>query len=224
MNERDELRRAVLESPHDDLPRLIFADRIQEDGEDELAEFVRVQCELATILADTPERFHHNLDMTLDTQDLDQQRWKHEIWGLQKRENELWKVVGDSFDVYGMQSRMGWEKTDGEQNVCVVRRGFIDEIRLPLTNYIGRAVALFSEHPIERVILAGCIPTPEPPMGDFVVYRSRPDHLGPLWPIMHPDDPDVAFVDYIGLSRLLDIVSIAAVTYGRQQAGLGSLV
>lgn len=45
-----ELRRAflgaVLASPGDDVPRLIFADALDEDG-DPLGEFIRVQCELA---------------------------------------------------------------------------------------------------------------------------------------------------------------------------------
>lgn len=38
---------AVLARPEDDLPRLVFADYLDENGEPERAEFVRVQCELA---------------------------------------------------------------------------------------------------------------------------------------------------------------------------------
>jgi uncharacterized protein (TIGR02996 family) len=39
--------RAIVAAPDDDLPRLIFADWLDEYGEGERAEFIRVQCELA---------------------------------------------------------------------------------------------------------------------------------------------------------------------------------
>jgi uncharacterized protein (TIGR02996 family) len=47
MSERDALMQAVLAAPDDDAPRLVFADWLDEHGEPERAEFVRVQCELA---------------------------------------------------------------------------------------------------------------------------------------------------------------------------------
>jgi uncharacterized protein (TIGR02996 family) len=46
MNERDCFMKAICESPDDDLPRLVFADWLEEHGEGERAEFIRVQCEL----------------------------------------------------------------------------------------------------------------------------------------------------------------------------------
>jgi uncharacterized protein (TIGR02996 family) len=50
------LWRAVVADPHDDAPRLILADWIEEHGEPERAEFVRVQCRLAALDEDAPER------------------------------------------------------------------------------------------------------------------------------------------------------------------------
>jgi uncharacterized protein (TIGR02996 family) len=47
MTEREALLRAVCESPDDDTPRLVFADWLDEHGEPERAEFIRVQIELA---------------------------------------------------------------------------------------------------------------------------------------------------------------------------------
>jgi uncharacterized protein (TIGR02996 family) len=41
------LWRAVVADPHDDAPRLILADWLEEHGQPERAEFIRVQCELA---------------------------------------------------------------------------------------------------------------------------------------------------------------------------------
>jgi len=43
MTERDAFIRHMLEDPLDDAPRLIFADWLEENGEAELAEFIRVQ-------------------------------------------------------------------------------------------------------------------------------------------------------------------------------------
>jgi uncharacterized protein (TIGR02996 family) len=43
MNEREALLKAVCENPYDDAPRLVFADWLQEHGEEERAEFIRVQ-------------------------------------------------------------------------------------------------------------------------------------------------------------------------------------
>lgn len=43
---------AIIASPDDDLPRLVFADFLEETGDSERAEFIRVQCELAGGVAD----------------------------------------------------------------------------------------------------------------------------------------------------------------------------
>jgi len=47
--DRVALLSAVLAAPPDDAPRLVLADWLDENGEPDLAEFVRVQCELARL-------------------------------------------------------------------------------------------------------------------------------------------------------------------------------
>src|ERR1700719_4532281 len=47
---------AILEAPDDDLPRLVYADWLDEHGDPARAEFVRVQCELARPGADDGRR------------------------------------------------------------------------------------------------------------------------------------------------------------------------
>lgn len=49
MTERDALLHAVCENPEDDTPRLALADWLDEHGEDDRAEFIRLQIELATM-------------------------------------------------------------------------------------------------------------------------------------------------------------------------------
>jgi uncharacterized protein (TIGR02996 family) len=46
----------ILEHPDDDAPRLVFADWLDDHGEAERAEFIRLQCELARLGEDDPRR------------------------------------------------------------------------------------------------------------------------------------------------------------------------
>src|SRR5581483_6308863 len=48
--------RAIAEHPDDDLPRLVYADWLDEHGEPERAEFIRVQIELERMPFDDPRR------------------------------------------------------------------------------------------------------------------------------------------------------------------------
>jgi uncharacterized protein (TIGR02996 family) len=45
----DAFLQAIIESPDDDTPRLIYADWLEEHGQPERADFIRVQCELAHV-------------------------------------------------------------------------------------------------------------------------------------------------------------------------------
>lgn len=47
---------AIRDAPEDDTPRLIYADWLHDNGEPERAEFIRVQCRLAKMEEDDPER------------------------------------------------------------------------------------------------------------------------------------------------------------------------
>jgi uncharacterized protein (TIGR02996 family) len=47
LSQHEAFLRAIFDAPDDDTPRLVYADFLQENGEDDRAEFIRVQCELA---------------------------------------------------------------------------------------------------------------------------------------------------------------------------------
>ena len=49
MSDRDALFRAILAAPDDDAPRLVFADWLDEHGDPDRAEFIRVQCRMARL-------------------------------------------------------------------------------------------------------------------------------------------------------------------------------
>src|SRR5260370_19777710 len=48
--------RTIQEQPHDDAPRLVFADWLEEHGDTARAEFIRVQIDLAGLGNDDPRR------------------------------------------------------------------------------------------------------------------------------------------------------------------------
>jgi uncharacterized protein (TIGR02996 family) len=56
MRDDEAFLRAICDNPDDDLPRLIYADFLDEHGDGERAEFIRVQCELARPVDDS-QRF-----------------------------------------------------------------------------------------------------------------------------------------------------------------------
>jgi uncharacterized protein (TIGR02996 family) len=45
----DDFLQAIIDNPDDDLPRLVYADRLEENGEQDRADFIRVQLELARV-------------------------------------------------------------------------------------------------------------------------------------------------------------------------------
>ena len=56
MTDHDAFLAAIIARPDDDLPRLVYADYLDEQADADRAEFVRVQCELARLPADDPAR------------------------------------------------------------------------------------------------------------------------------------------------------------------------
>jgi uncharacterized protein (TIGR02996 family) len=76
MSEREALYRAVCERPDDDLPRLVFADWLDEHGEHNRAAFIRAQCELEQLPPASPEAarlmaVHYELLKRTDWEDVD---------------------------------------------------------------------------------------------------------------------------------------------------------
>jgi uncharacterized protein (TIGR02996 family) len=52
----DDFLQAIIESPDDDAPRLVYTDWLDEHGDADRAEFIRVQCELAKLPTPNPRR------------------------------------------------------------------------------------------------------------------------------------------------------------------------
>lgn len=131
---------AVLAAPDNDLPRKILADYWQEHGQEERAEFVRVQCELAGLPGDpsTP----HPLDNLVELE-----RKRH----LRRRERELLSWGNADAWFCGTLFKLVNVRHDAVINVHVadmpenspnaadltVHRGFIEAVALPLAAFVG---------------------------------------------------------------------------------------
>src|SRR5438045_2176597 len=72
--------RAIWDTPHDDGPRLIYADWLEERG-DPRGEFIRVQCELARRGAQDTARLRARERKLAEAHAKD---WLGPLWGMQK--------------------------------------------------------------------------------------------------------------------------------------------
>jgi len=79
--ERSALMRTICESPDDDTPRLVFADWLQEHGEDERAEFIRLQCQLAS-MKEWDESYHSVRLRVHAIGTRCQEQWDSECWDV----------------------------------------------------------------------------------------------------------------------------------------------
>ena len=166
------LLRAVLDAPDDDLPRLAYADVLEERGDDARAEFVRVQLELARL-----RRLGCHEGEECDATDQCAECGREvEAIRLEYREREMFTSHADSVMwqdgsvVFGvtLPGRVnGWSPTQvscrlptGEEARLLFRRGFVERVEMPTDAFLAHAKALFSRHPVTEVMLADREPYP----------------------------------------------------------------
>jgi uncharacterized protein (TIGR02996 family) len=132
MRTESALLAAVCAAPEDDLPRLAFADWLEEQGDLDSAEFIRVQCRLASLPEDAPARP-----------------------GLERREEELFAANG----VRWREELPAWARPFGQWQSEVrrhFRRGFLADVACTATQWLKGAAKLIDRVPVERLLLKGC--------------------------------------------------------------------
>jgi uncharacterized protein (TIGR02996 family) len=136
---------AIRAAPDDDAPRLVYADWLEEQGDAPSAEFIRVQCEIASIEKDVQS------DEVCGTPGCDCERLpelREKQWALwSRRVNEGlpdgWTVRIDPIpDHPGLIIPMGR-----------VRRGFVEAVRCTADLWLKDAPAILAAHPVRRVVL-----------------------------------------------------------------------
>jgi uncharacterized protein (TIGR02996 family) len=135
---------AVRAAPEDNMPRLAFADWLEEHGEGERGEFIRVQVELARWREDAA-----------DVSPSDEGITNH--LALRRQEQQLLRdlartMLGDAVGPpFTSEEGVGWQLRDNRAVYAEFHRGFVAEVRCPLAAFRGRVAALFRVHPVERV-------------------------------------------------------------------------
>lgn len=132
----------IIDRPHDDIPRLVFADRLDDTGDPvhvARAEFIRVQCRIAAADRVAPE-----------------------VRPLRTREKELLTRFGRA---WLKLDRLGtWvdpEMLDAPKFSGRYRRGFIDTIRFHTPSaFLDAAETVFERTPLTGVILRSAFSDP----------------------------------------------------------------
>jgi uncharacterized protein (TIGR02996 family) len=157
------LLRAILATPEDDAPRLIYADWLEENGEEERAEFIRVQCELGSLGFGNPEE--------------NQIRRSDRIGELARRQRSLW-VKPETSSWFGGTSyialgRSVFETRYDNKSCSLIRRGFADEVRCTLADWMKHGPAIVRTQPVTRVVLTDVVPWPSSRAEDRVVLWDK---------------------------------------------------
>lgn len=131
MTEQEPLTAAVVASPDDDLPRLVLADWLEENGEAERAEFIRLQCRLWQV--GVRKDYKPCGEITQDGFDIDAaRRRERELLG----ENEHEWLAGSPLWTSGWQANSTWVP-DYEWEW---QRGFVEKVCGPWGKWYGVCV------------------------------------------------------------------------------------
>lgn len=144
MNDRIAFLRRIIETPDDDVPRLVFADWLQEHDEDERAAFIRAQCELAKLPLDW-RTLKRNAGETRESR-------MERVVNLNVREQELFakgfaswfpapegRIVRRPIGNHDIE--LQWVNKTGVISV-VVRRGFVESIACSAEDWLAHEAAL----------------------------------------------------------------------------------
>lgn len=121
---------AILQAPEDDLPRLIYADWLEEHGQADYAAFIRLQLQLANASADDPRRGQ---------------------WERQQRE-----LLQRGRDQWAAPLRAILELPAGVWGGWVFRRGLVEYFHLPAAVLLQHGQALAQATPLRAIYAHPC--------------------------------------------------------------------
>lgn len=125
----------IREHPQDDAPRLIYADWLEDNGDPERGEFVRLQIAQAHEAGFDTER-------------------DHLAWSLLSRNWDRWVVP--LAELVGDASTGPWLSPKPQPIAMqAFRRGFVDHLRLTARRYVAVGEAVQRLVPLSRVLLLG---------------------------------------------------------------------
>lgn len=164
----------IIENPDDDTPRLVMADWLGENGQEERSEFIRVQCELAKAPICPATIYHPEFDAPdyggkLYVVPPPQKEKKPCGWcpvcKLRRREEELFSDRNaltwcQSMGVGYLEAMAGERSTGliygdfpaaGKDCEVVFRRGFIHFVKCSLATWLEHGPVIVQRHPVQVV-------------------------------------------------------------------------
>jgi uncharacterized protein (TIGR02996 family) len=123
MPSTDAFLQTIIENPDDDAPRLVYADWLEENGEPERAEFIRVQCTLRHLAKQDTSRARPLAEREKELLDRHKAEWRPRIPALRR-------ALRVTF-----------------------RRGFVERVTVEARSFVAGADELFRLAPIRRVRL-----------------------------------------------------------------------
>lgn len=132
---------AIRENPDDDAPRLIYADWLEERGQADRAEFIRIQCRLFGIPHTDPAAS----DLKVRAEELLRTNWQTWVGPLRN-------VIGSNYSRYGESWMREEYHPDGLRRF---RRGFVDTLALDAERFLHHAKALLALTPLRELRLWG---------------------------------------------------------------------
>jgi uncharacterized protein (TIGR02996 family) len=167
----DAFLEAICAAPEDDTPRLVYADWLEEHGEGERAEFIRLQCRISALEARCGcgrcvrlrgGGQHHNGPCAVDQERVTLPDGRSKQAFLRRREREL--LAEDGPPIHGSKTRLhkdGTSETLAYRWLPVpvlhcewweFRRGFIESISLPCADWIQHAADIIEAVPTVREV------------------------------------------------------------------------
>jgi uncharacterized protein (TIGR02996 family) len=183
MSDGDALLRSVLGASSAGATRLVYADWLDENGEGERAEFVRVQCKLECL------KKPNSFGIPMVECECGHQGFAAGIWKqadcrpcrFRVRERELFSAlpVGSfpAFNNGSQQVRLESQRSAGHMAEMIVRRGFVAHVELLTAAFLAHAAGLFAAQPVVSVRLTDRVPAEHVSSIDTRTYP----HRRPFW-------------------------------------------
>lgn len=131
MTDQEALLASILSSPHDDTPRLIYADWCEENGDAERAEFIRYQIDLA--------RGPNGIKKAVDIDDADErQKWLDKVQWLSHRQ---FRLAADNPEWWpdGWFMKFDSDGCQYPRPTMYVCRGFASRVRCSCDHWLAHA-------------------------------------------------------------------------------------
>ncbi len=237
---------AVIDNPTDDDLRLVFADWLEENGEEDRGAFIRVQIELAQGPRSYRECWKNQPKIDAEVRRMD---------GLRRREQELQELHGDTWalplalaagfkgtPMYGAANGRDSLGNPRYHHICseyasdmgrrlawTFRRGFVESIETDTKTFLAHGATMVACQPLERVTLTGLQPNQSQMTGRFGWWDESSEKWGRTDEVpgeIARNLPDSKYDDdfrargwtwYTTREAAMDALSLAALTWARDR-------